>query len=302
MNLFRTIRSFYQNPYINPSVATLRHIGWQFRKGLNLFPYDLMLSNFMVRIADRSIANGCGALLNAMGYYDPNNMYFLEELFEKNLFNSFFDIGANIGIYSLIAANTGNVKVVAFEPHPYTFSLLKENITLNLLDDHIKSVHSALGDEDGEIYLTDEPGSAINRIVKEKEYAQRKISVKLIRGHTFCRAENLSPSIMKIDVEGYENSVLRGFESILKGVQLIFIECKSMDETDSILCGRFGFLGPYKVDYRRRKFIKADINSEDWIFVNPQALKSLEVAGFLFDSSNESKKPFNLAVSESQGG
>jgi FkbM family methyltransferase len=285
MNLFRTISTFFQNPYVNPYTATLRHLAWQCRKLLDLFPYELSLQTFKVCIADRSIANGPGALLNAMGYYDPNNMYFLQELFEKKLFGSFFDIGSNIGIYALLAASTGNADVFAFEPHPHTFSLLQENITLNSFGKCIQSLQTALGEEDGVVDFTDQPGSAVNHIAQATEGNQNRISVKLIRGDTYCLKHDIIPDVVKIDVEGYENSVLRGFGFVLKDVKLIFVECRTLNETRHILCDRFNFLGPYKLDYQTRKFTNENINYEDWIFVNAHILSCLNSASFLFETS-----------------
>ena len=282
-NFFKTVSVFYKNKFVSPEVATIKHCIWQIRKLLDLFPCDIAVHDFKVRISNRSIANGCGALINAMGYYDPNNMHLLDELFSINLLRSFFDIGANIGIYSLIAASTRNVKVFAFEPHPYTLSLLRENIAINFFEKRVNAVQCALGELNGQINLTDNPGSAVNHILENNENAQKGISVKQIRGDTFCQEENIIPHAMKIDVEGYENSVLRGFESILDRVQLIFVECRSVAQTCSILCDRFGFLGPYKIDYRARRFEKADISYEDWNFVNPQLLPLLESANFQFE-------------------
>ena len=150
MNFFQTVSAFHKNTYVNPYGATLRHVGWQFRKLFNCFPCDLKFRGFVVRVADRSIANGCGALLNAMGYYDPNNMLFIEEIFKQGRCQTFFDVGANIGVYSLIAAAQSRAsRVFAFEPHPYTFSLLEDNVRLNRLQNQISGYQRALSDQDG---------------------------------------------------------------------------------------------------------------------------------------------------------
>jgi FkbM family methyltransferase len=258
-------------------------MGWQFRKLIDLFPYDLKVNAINVRIADRTVANGPGALLNAMGYYDPNNMYFLEELFKKKILATFFDIGANIGIYSLIPAWTKNGKVVAFEPHPYTYNLLQENISLNSLEEYVVSIQAALGEENGEVKFTDNAGSPINHIIDKNNHVLPTVSVKIIRGDTFCNERDITPDVLKIDVEGYENCVLRGFGSILKDVKVIIVECKTLDETCRILCDQYGFWGPFKLDYHARSFVRGNISYEDWIFVSPQAIHMFENEIYSFE-------------------
>ena len=56
-----------------------------------------------------------------------------------------FDLGANVGVYSLLAAKAG-VKVVAFEPEPQNFSVLTMNIYLNELSDLIVPLNIAISD------------------------------------------------------------------------------------------------------------------------------------------------------------
>lgn len=276
MNFFKTVSFFYQNKFVNPITATLRHTGWQFRKALNLFPYDLRVQNFVVRVADRSIANGCGALLNAMGYYDPNNMYFLEEIFHRRLYKNFFDIGANIGIYSLLAASQSkNMRVFSFEPHYYTFSLLQENVRLNSLAERITCFQIALSDHCGSEPFLDKPGNPINRILDSTETDERTVTVDVGRGDSIISEKAISPEVLKIDVEGHENKVISGFESSIDKIQMIFVECQRIEVTTRLLCDHFHFLGPFKIDYRGRQLVRKNIHYEDWIFINPLSVESL---------------------------
>jgi FkbM family methyltransferase len=272
MNFFRTMSSFYKNPFINPYCATIRHAGWAFRKLLNLFPYDIKIDKITVRIADRSIANGCGALINAMGYYDPNNMRFMEYVFQSGIYNTFFDVGANIGIYSLIAANQSpNSRVFAFEPHPVTFSFLMENVRINFYGNQIKCFQFALGDSNTKTLFRNSAGDSTNRVIKDTDENIEALEVILRRGDSFCAEMGIVPQVMKIDVEGYENQVLTGFANVIDEVQLVFVESWEIETTGGVLKDLGGFLGPFKVDYRKRRFVSANIHFEDWLFVNPQA-------------------------------
>lgn len=273
-NFPRTVSVIYKNKFINPHFAVFRHIMWVLRKIFNLFPCDLKLGNQTVRIANRSVANGNGALINAMEYYDPNNMLLLKEFFQKGIYNSFFDVGANIGVYSLIVAGQAKpIRAFAFEPHPQTFLLLQENIRLNKLNAHISCVQVALGDKDGFVQFTDKAGNPENHILDES--IEGGLEVEIRRADDFCEKERICPQVLKIDVEGFENQVLAGFGASLSKVQIIFIECWNLPVTTRILCEQSGFMGPYKIDYKSRKLVNKNIHDEDWVFINPQAATPL---------------------------
>lgn len=279
-NFFRTLSIIRRNKFVNPYWAILRHMLWVIRKIFNAFPCDLKLGNRIVHVANLSVANGSGALVNAMGYYDPNNMLFLREIFQKGLYQFFFDVGANIGVYSLIVTDRAEqARAYAFEPHPQTFSLLHENVHINELDDRITCVQVALGERDGGVSFMDAAGSPQNRIVEEG-MGKGLITVEITRGEKICQREEALPQVLKIDVEGYENQVLAGFGETLHEVQLVFVECWSLEKTTDLLCGKLGFLGPYKMNYRTRTFVREDVSEEDWIFMNKQALPMLTSIGF----------------------
>ena len=66
----------------------------------------------------------------------------------------FFDIGANVGLYSLYAANAARgLRVYSFEPHKFNFATLLENIFLNQLEQSVHPVSLPLGDGSGLIDL-----------------------------------------------------------------------------------------------------------------------------------------------------
>ena len=60
----------------------------------------------------------------------------------------FWDVGAHLGFYSLIAANCSGVEVAAFEPHPTTVKRFRKNIELNKKS-NIKVINLALSDSEG---------------------------------------------------------------------------------------------------------------------------------------------------------
>ncbi|MGL5889965.1 MAG: FkbM family methyltransferase [Bacteroidia bacterium] len=135
--------------------------------------------------------------------------------------NVFFDIGANIGLMSLLAAQkTGATgAVVAFEPVSGTFGKLQKNSALNPQLKNIQTVRAAVSDANGkqEIFITGPGRDAWNSLVPA-EGMQSEI-IETFRLDDLMNDEKLElprPDLIKIDVEGWEIHVLRGAEETLK--------------------------------------------------------------------------------------
>ena len=87
------------------------------------------------------------------------------DTFERD--DIFWDVGANIGIYSLYAAKVKAVATLAFEPAAFNYALLCDNIRLNGLEDGIAAYAIAFYRQPGLGELTvadDEPGAAVASI------------------------------------------------------------------------------------------------------------------------------------------
>ncbi len=99
---------------------------------------------------------------------------FLPKLKDKN---TFWDIGANIGFYSILAAKEMNpkCKIFAFEPEPNTFNILKKNIELNQAQ-NISAFEFALGNTNGKqiIYSSDTPNFGAHSFVQRNDFLLKK--------------------------------------------------------------------------------------------------------------------------------
>jgi FkbM family methyltransferase len=165
--------------------------------------------------------------LNLYRYLD-NEQDFIEELLKRIETNTvFYDIGAHVGLYSLLVAKC-KIRpkfVYSWEPEPFNFKRLNENIELNKIN-NARAFQVALGNENNMLKLytkAEEPGSLTPSLIGEFSFSRR---VKVVRGDDFVSEKNLYlPSIIKIDVEGYEYNVLKGFrETISKARPIIFLE------------------------------------------------------------------------------
>jgi FkbM family methyltransferase len=141
-----------------------------------------------------------------------------------------YDVGANIGWYSLLAARVvgASGSVLAFEPSLENAVLAQRNAAANGLD-NITVVPAALTDEEGWMAFI-EKGSLEGRLEKDdsEEQARRRATRKLAgsNGRTLVPITTLdawlahtgrpTPTLVKIDVEGAEVGVLRGMEQTLR--------------------------------------------------------------------------------------
>lgn len=121
----------------------------------------------------------------------------------------FVDIGANQGLYSLLAArNPHCLSALAFEPVAATFALLGDNIALNDLGAKIRPVHAAVSLTSGMAKIaTDAAHSGVASLRGDAPADGEEISILGINGVDALLAGS-APLIVKIDVEGHEETVI----------------------------------------------------------------------------------------------
>ena len=141
----------------------------------------------------------------------------------------FWDIGANIGLYTVLAGLRG-MKVSAFEPSPTNFWLLNQNVSLNRLS-NVQCLPLALSGTTSlvpfQVDLT--PAAAgVNQIAVTS-------SMTVTQSY---RADDLvlsrvvaAPQHLKIDVDGIELEILNGANSLLTGSSVKTVMCE-VDESD----------------------------------------------------------------------
>ena len=138
----------------------------------------------------------------------------------------FYDIGANVGTYTcFVTAKLSSKTVVAFEPEPKNVNRLRENVELNDVD--AKIIEAALSNTNGTIDLAltgDESGEGKHSIATGDDTGT--IEVKTAKADTIIDEWQLpKPTVVKIDVEGAEMSVLRGMKNTLQdSCRLVYIE------------------------------------------------------------------------------
>tara|TARA_Y100000589_G_C27135443_1_gene622332 strand:- start:181 stop:1023 length:843 start_codon:yes stop_codon:yes gene_type:complete len=147
---------------------------------------------------------------------------------KNNLDNNdvFYDIGANIGIYSLFGLSiSDSTEVYSFEPHAVNAGLLIENILRNNVANRAKVITAALNDENSfEFfdYKLIEPGSSFSQFRKKgesqlgDEYLFSEIKYGCTIDYLIDKGIIKEPSLIKIDVDGNELKVLEGMKNLLQ--------------------------------------------------------------------------------------
>ncbi|MCL5807625.1 MAG: FkbM family methyltransferase [Deltaproteobacteria bacterium] len=136
----------------------------------------------------------------------------------------FFDIGANVGQYSLLAANLVGPagRVYSFEPGEIIFKRLKRNVDLNKFE-NISLINKAVGNLSGETEFYAAKGrnsgeGSLLRLSSGRGEIREQTScrVGIVRLDDFCEKENIKRvNVLKIDAEGYENEIIKGAGNIL---------------------------------------------------------------------------------------
>ena len=138
-----------------------------------------------------------------------------------------FDVGANIGAYTVLFAQwTGAAgRVFAFEPSPRSIAGLREQLRLNDVSDRVEIVEAAVSSAPGSAAFDCGGASGANALVPDAGPSADVIRVETTSLDAFCSARGVSPSILKIDVEGAELDVLRGGRETLARPGLdVFVE------------------------------------------------------------------------------
>lgn len=133
------------------------------------------------------------------------------------------DIGSHMGIYTMLLAlwSAPNGQVYAFEPTPQTRAALEDHLMLNHITDRVTVAPLAVSDQCGKatFYATTDAGE--NTLCQSRSGMSGTVSmpVETITIDAYCQQQNLAPTLIKIDIEGYEIHALRGARETLRQYQ-----------------------------------------------------------------------------------
>lgn len=138
----------------------------------------------------------------------------------------FVDVGASVGFFSLLGARLvgSSGRVVAFEPQMAAVASIRRNAAVNGFE-NVAVVEAAVGAAEGELFLRGAGTATAHVTDTPSGPGGERVRVTSLDAYFLSRSE-LVPSVVKIDVEGYEREVLAGMRSLLLGARpVVVIEC-----------------------------------------------------------------------------
>ncbi|HSS63313.1 MAG TPA: FkbM family methyltransferase, partial [Gammaproteobacteria bacterium] len=156
------------------------------------------------------------------------------------------DVGANFGVYTLLAARGvgAHGRIFSVEPSSTTARWLRANVALNDFE-NVDVFEHALSDRNGELRLSMQAGAEGRRLLADASSFERGERVKVLRLDEFARRCGIeSIDFVKLDAEGAEKQIIDGGRSFFaRESPLIMFEIKSTQDFDYSLVGKFSDLG-----------------------------------------------------------
>jgi FkbM family methyltransferase len=210
-----------------------RFLRWQFGSRLLGFPALVPFIGESVMVVEPSMAGATGNVY--CGLHEFEDMALLLHVLRRG--DRFVDIGANIGSYSILAAGVRGSQVFAFEPVPQTFARLIRNLRVNGIESLAVGEQVAAGEASGVLKFTADRDT-MNQVAPD-DYTGKVIEVPVR-----CLDEMLAefPAVMwKVDVEGFEEQVLRGAANVLRHPELrvVLLEGSSQEITSTMEAAGF---------------------------------------------------------------
>jgi FkbM family methyltransferase len=204
---------------------------WPAKKLYNISKHLTRMTRFGLTVRDGDVEYhftpaGKGDLQRYLTFFskEEGTIKWIKDTVKDN--DVFFDIGANVGLYSLYAARQAkDVKVFAFEPHKYNFVCLVDNISKNNLLSNISPIAIPLGERSDVFklnYMSVESGASMTQLGHKKLPDHRDFTPKFEEIVCAVPLDELvekkmvpMPNAVKIDVDGNELSILKGMTRIL---------------------------------------------------------------------------------------
>jgi len=203
------------------------------------------------RIRMAAVNEKCAMFAIGMRHREPKTNSWIKSFSPGEIF---FDIGANNGVYGLMAALVSGCKVYSFEPHFGSYYVIGLNIFANNLQDRMFSYPLAISDHDGygSLFLSATyAGKSLNNFGQSRPHEnplwnatipQAAITTTLDR---FVAETGVMPNHIKVDVDGLEPQIVDGAIHVLSdpSVRSIMLELDKNDEKHMSVMPKLSALG-----------------------------------------------------------
>jgi FkbM family methyltransferase len=200
-----------------PLAAAGRVFGWQIRSRLRREILVDWIADARL-IVRRGMTGATGNIY--CGLHEFPEMGFLLHLLRPG--DLFFDVGANVGSYTVLASKVCGARSVAFEPDPDTAAHLRRNIAINAIGDLVTVEQAAVGAEAGQVAFT-VGHDTTNRVATNADHEVQQVPIKRLDDAAGA------PILVKLDVEGFEAQALAGASRLLSSPSLLAVQSELAD-------------------------------------------------------------------------
>lgn len=203
-------------------------VGRLIRLPLRLIPKGAVLPILQGRLRGKKWIVGAGEHGYWLGSYELRKRKAFEAEIRPN--TVIYDIGANVGFYSLLAAHLSGQdgRVYAFEPLGRNVDFIRRHAALNQFT-NIEVFEAAVAEYSGEVFF--DPGFSIatGHISEKGTVKVRQVCLDEL----LAAGEIVPPDVIKVDVEGAEFAVFKGAQKLVEKFRpLIFLDTHGRDVHD----------------------------------------------------------------------
>ena len=195
-------------------------IGRLLRLPLRLIPKRMVLPILQGCLRGKKWVVGAGEHGYWLGSYEMRKRLAFERQIKPG--SVVYDIGANVGYFSMLASVLAGPdgQVFSFEPLPRNTAYLRRHIALNHLD-NIEVIEAAVSDQAGEAFFVLGASSAMGHLAESGE-----IKVKIVTLDALIEKQAIvPPDYIKLDVEGAEYHALNGARNLLAAYRpILFLD------------------------------------------------------------------------------
>lgn len=186
-----------------------------------------------------------------------------------------WDVGANIGLYSIYAAVMKKCQVLAFEPESQNYAILNRNIHANQLHNRVYAYCFAISDQNliGNLKVSRSEGGNSGHSLSNTAGLLNQGTVSFTVDE-LVKQGLTAPTHIKIDVDGLDHTVIYGANNVLDSVKSVLIELNLKDLHHQNLIkemqNRGFYYDPAQVDSTARKKGTQFEHFREFIFIRYQ--------------------------------
>ena len=219
-NLYNILRFIFTHPLSskNKWAAFKRFLTWQGGSRILSLPIVFPFVGNSKLLVEKGMAGATGNIY--AGLHEFEDMAFTLHFLRDG--DTFADVGANIGSYTVLASAVAGAYSISIEPVPSTFVRLKNNVSINNIEERVQMVNAGVGSCDGVLHFTSDRDT-VNHVLPHGE-SNNSIEVRVKTLNEICSSR--IPALIKMDVEGFELHALKGATSVLSNntLQAMIIE------------------------------------------------------------------------------